>query len=491
MPITTKIDLLKKRRTRIVATIGPASRTSAMIGELLETGVEVFRLNMSHGEREHHRAACHAIRAEADRRGDTVAILADLCGPKIRTGTFRGGEIRLKEGERVTVAVADRADEPGGPGVIPSLYPELCADVRSGDKIMLRDGQVELHVDEVAADAAVCTVVRGGELRDYSGINLPGVKISASCLTPKDREDARFALELGVDFLGLSFVRCAEDVQGLRELVRACSSEAAIIAKFERASALEAVDDILDSADGAMVARGDLGVELPAEQVPIVQHELIRRARLRYKPVIVATQMLESMIHSARPTRAEVTDVAHAVNDGADAVMLSGETAIGRHPIAAVRIMDRVVRQTESYLWRKGATDSLFSPRGGGADVAIDAALLGHAIAGSVASLAQELSVRAIVVLSRSGMSAATMSAARPAAPIIAVAGNENARSLMLLHWGVIPLLADVDAEDPNRLARRVVIEQGLGARGDFVLVVRGFHGDPRISAPSVTAVML
>ncbi|HEY7841222.1 MAG TPA: pyruvate kinase, partial [Gammaproteobacteria bacterium] len=352
MSIVTQVDLLKKRRTKIVATVGPASRDPAIIGELIDAGVSVFRLNMSHGTYDFHTSVYRDIRKAAEQRALSIAILADLCGPKIRAGKFKDGQLRLKSGEEVVVTTRDIE---GGPGLIPSQYRELSSDLKKGNQILLDDGLIELRVDAVRGTEVSCTVVHGGVLKDNKGINLPGVSVSAPSLTDKDRDDAIFAMELGVDFIALSFVRKPTDIMQLKELIWEQEANAAVIAKIEKPEALTEAARILDVADGIMVARGDLGVELRPEQVPVAQSQLIELARHKFKPVIVATQMLESMITSARPTRAEVTDIAHAVTLGTDAVMLSAETASGAHPVAAVKMMDRIARQTEAHLWKSGA----------------------------------------------------------------------------------------------------------------------------------------
>ncbi|MDX1514700.1 MAG: pyruvate kinase, partial [Gammaproteobacteria bacterium] len=352
MGIDTEVQLLRNRRTKIVATLGPASREPATIAALVEAGVNMFRLNMSHGDHASHGETFSAIRAASDKAGRAIAVLADLAGPKIRVGRFRDGAITLEEGATVVVTTRDIVGEPG---LVPSQYAGLSTDVRDGDRILLADGVMELRVDEVSGTEISCTVVQGGLLSDRKGINLPEVAVSAPCLTEKDRADAKFMIGLGVDFLGLSFVRRGEDVLELKSLIEAWGGTAGIIAKIQRPEALTNSESIIDAADGIMVARGDLGVELPPEQVPIAQHELIDHGRRKNKPVIVATQMLESMIENPRPTRAEVADVSQAVFGGADAVMLSGETASGAHPVAAVRMMNRIARHTEGYLWERGA----------------------------------------------------------------------------------------------------------------------------------------
>jgi pyruvate kinase len=338
------VTLLKRRRTRIVATIGPASEKPAVLEELIRSGVDVFRLNCSHSDHARHRSAYEAIRAASLRVGSPVAVLADLCGPKIRVGKFEEGKIELSDGQYVVVTTRDVV---GGPGLIPSQYPALDHDVHPGDRILLDDGLIELRVERVADRDIGCRIISGGILKDRKGMNLPGVSVSAPALTDKDQEDANFALELGVDFLALSFVRRPSDVEDLKRLIAAKGQSTPVIAKIEKPEALTAINDILDAADAIMVARGDLGVELSPEVVPIVQQDLVFQARRKSKPVIVATQMLESMVENAWPTRAEVSDVSTAVFSGADAVMLSAETSVGAHPIEAVRMMDRVARQVE------------------------------------------------------------------------------------------------------------------------------------------------
>jgi pyruvate kinase len=405
--------------------------------------------------------------------------LADLCGPKIRTGKFKKGSIELKNNSTVIVTTRDVE---GKPGLIPSQYAALADDVEPGDRILLADGNFEMEVDSIDGTEITCTVIYGGTLGNHKGINLPGVKVSAPSLTDKDKEDAKLALELGVDFMALSFVRSANDIHDLRELIKSYNSDARIIAKIEKPEALDEASAILDAADGIMVARGDLGVELKPEQVPVAQHQLIDLARKKFKPVIVATQMLESMIENARPTRAEVTDVAYAVTLGTDAIMLSGETAVGAFPIDAVKMMDRIARQTESYLWSHNAYGAKLSNNTSSALPVWDA------MANSMAQLAQDLKVHAVVVISQSGMSAATMSSVRPAAPVVAITRHPNICRIMEMLWGVIPVLAeDTGKTNPNALAKMVVLEQGLAVKGEKVLLIRGFHSEQSLNTPSVT----
>ena len=469
--------LLHRRRTKIVATVGPASRDPAMLQALLHAGVNVFRLNLSHGDHAGHRANFEAIRTVSATAGEAVAVLADLCGPKIRVGRFAGGSIPLEKGQAVTVTTRNVLGEPG---LIPSQYAALAEDVRCGDRILLDDGMLELHVDSVAGSDIACRVTAGGVLKDRKGMNLPGVLVSSPALTDKDCDDARFAIELGVDFLALSFVRRPSDVANLKSLIAAAGADTPVIAKIEKPEALDAIDEILDAADGLMVARGDLGVELAPEAVPIVQHDLIERARHCHKPIIVATQMLESMIEHPRPTRAEVSDVSHAVFAGADAVMLSAETASGAYPIKAVEMMDRVARQVEGWQWIEGAFRSLTA----GERERPAPLPLREAVARSTAQLSRDLQVRAVVVRTVHGDSAEVVAATRPAAPIIALTKDPRVFRRMNLLWGVIPRLIDAaEFECPQVSARRHACELNLAEEGQTILLLAGFGaGEPMIT---------
>ena len=395
-------------------------------------------------------------------------------------GRFVDGAIVLELGDKVTVTTRD---VPGEPGLIPSQYEALADDLSPGDHILLADGVMELEVDGIEGTEIRCTVVQGGVLEDRKGINLPRVEVSAPCLTEKDKRDARFLLELGVDYFGLSFVRRASDVGELKSLIDESDAEAGIVAKIERPEALDDADAIVDIADAIMVARGDLGVELPPEQVPIAQRQLVDAARARNKPVIVATQMLESMIAHARPTRAEVSDVSHTVLSGADAIMLSGETATGSHPVLAVEMMNRIAMQAEAYLWEQGAFGGFDERERNEPPIPF-----GDAVARSSAQLSRDLLVRGILAISHSGMSAATMSSARPAAPVVSLSSSAATCRRMSLMWGVVPhQVEDEDLDDAIEMARERSRALGLARPGEFVLLVRGFHADPIKNTPSIT----
>ena len=481
MTIITDIKLLKNRRTKIIATLGPASDSPEVIKQLIETGANVFRLNMSHGEHASHENTYNLVRSIADELGKPIAILADLCGPKIRTGRFKDGEITLVNGGSVTVTTRDVEGEPG---LIPSQYRALADDVTPGDRILLNDGNLELIVESIDGTEISCSVVYGGILKNNKGINLPGVNVSAPSLTDKDRDDAQFALKLGVDFMALSFVRCAADINDLKLIISEAGANTNIIAKIEKPEALEDIDGILDAADGIMVARGDLGVELKPEQVPVAQSQLIDRARQKFKPVIVATQMLESMIENARPTRAEVTDISYAVTLGADAVMLSAESAAGSFPVESVDMMDRILRQTEAYLWQHGEYDSGLSTSD---KLPVP---LWNAMANACNGLARDLMAHGVIVISQGGMSAATMSSARPAAPVVAISNQVSTCRKMAMMWSIIPLLVkEDDMGNHNDLTKKIARELDLASPGDAVLLVKGFHQDPELNCPSVTVV--
>ncbi|MCG8325105.1 MAG: pyruvate kinase [Thiotrichales bacterium] len=483
MSINTEINLLKMRRTKILATLGPATCARDKIRQLVEAGVNVFRLNMSHGDHAFHEQTYSALRSISREMDRTIGILADLCGPKIRTGKFKNDSIELETGSEVVVTTRDVI---GDKDLIPSQYEALADDVQKDDHILLADGTLELVVQKVEATEITCKVMFGGTLGNHKGINLPGVNVSAPALTEKDREDAAFAMQLGVDFFALSFVRRGSDVEDLRNIIRSADKDISIIAKIEKPEALDEAQAIIDAADGIMVARGDLGVELKPELVPVAQQQLIDMAHKKFKPVIVATQMLESMIENARPTRAEVTDVSNAVTQGTDAVMLSGETAVGVHPIEAVRMMDRVARQTEAYLWKQNAYGAVKKNREN------TSMSIWDAIANAMSRMSLELRVNSVIVISQSGITAATMSSARPSAPIIAITKHPEICRRLTLLWGVIPVLSDqAGSANPNELARSIAREAHLAEEGKKILLIRGFHEDEKLNTPSITAIIV
>ncbi|HMM46683.1 MAG TPA: pyruvate kinase [Thiobacillaceae bacterium] len=468
---------LRWRRTKIIATLGPASAEPEVLDRMLAAGVDVVRLNLSHGDHQVHREYVHRIRAAARRHDRHVAILMDFRGPKIRVGRFEGGGIDLREGAMVTVTTAAVT---GRAGVIHSQYRALAKDVAKGDRILLDDGKLELRVLAVSGNEVRCRVVYGGRLTDHKGMNLPDSALSTPTLTDKDKRDAALAVELGVDFVALSFVRSAADVLQLRKLLARHGAEIPIIAKIEHAGAVADIDAILRTSYGIMIARGDLGIELPAETVPLIQNDLIRRAREHAVPVIVATQMLESMLHSARPTRAEVGDVASAALSSTDAVMLSGETAIGKYPVEAVRTMDRILREIERHQWQAGHfIDDAERSDGGGAVSDREA------VARAAVALARDLKLSALVIPTMSGTTARILAAHRATALMIGVCVRDSISRRLALHWGIVPVhMPESDIRDWRHLCKTVVPRIGLRGKDRQILVIEGFGDTPGHNEP-------
>jgi len=453
------------RRTKIIATVGPSSAEEVVLARMIRAGMDVARLNFSHGSRASHARAIRRIRRAATHVGRFVGLLLDLQGPKLRVGEFRGGFVWLKAGEQ-TLLTNRRVK--GGPGRIPAVYSGLMRDVAVGDRVLLDDGQLELRVLRKERRGLRCKIVIGGQLGDHKGLNFPGVKLSADSLTAKDRGDLAFGLKMGIDYVALSFVRSADDILKLRRLLRRAQHPPVVIAKIERREAIENLESILGSADGVMVARGDLGVEYPPERVPILQKRIIQRANAREVLVITATQMLESMVVSPRPTRAEASDVANAIFDGTDAVMLSAETAVGRYPERAVRTMGRIASEAEEVtlpmLRRRTGdnTSALASPT--------------HALAHTAYQAAHELRAKVLAVFTHTGYSARLASKARPAAPIIALTPLESTCRRLTLWWGVTSVRVPHwrTAEGMVELGMRRLLEEKLVRRDDWVVAVAG-----------------
>jgi len=479
-----KRALLHWRRTKIIATLGPASDSEQGIEALLALGVNVVRLNMSHGTHEQHRLLFNRVRQVAQRLDQPVAILMDLCGPKIRVGTFASGSIVLQEQQRVVITT--RVVE-GVEGLIPASYGKLHQEVAIGERILLDDGKLELQVESISAQEITCRVIYGGVLNDRKGMNLPDTELSVPAFTRKDRLDAALAAELGADYLALSFVRGCSDLVHLKNHLKRLKVDIPVIAKIEKPEAVENIEAILKHSDGIMIARGDLGIELPAERIPLIQQELIYRARSCYKPVIVATQMLESMITSARATRAEVGDVASAAMSSADAVMLSGETAMGAYPLQAVQTMDRVLRETERHQWQS----CQFGPRLSNVSNEQNFPLR-TAVAHAVVSLAEDLKLQGLVIPTRSGTTARVLAAERPTAPLMGVCSSEIQQRRLSLVWGVVPILAtDEQCEDWSQLCELIGHTYLLEGKGNTVLFVAGFDDDPRLNQPLMKVVHL
>lgn len=463
------------RRTKIVATVGPACSGREMLKALLEAGVDVFRLNFSHGEKAQKAAWIADIRELSRQIQRAVSILGDLQGPKIRTGLMRGGHQLLSPGQEVLITTA--AVE-GGDGVIPTIYQSLPQDVSPGDQILLDDGQLELEVLESQGHQVRCRVLVGGELKDRKGINLPGVKVSAPALTDKDLEDLKFCIEQELDWVALSFVRSAEEVKHLKALIYQQQSQLRVVAKIEKPEALDNLEAIIEAADGAMVARGDLGVEIPSEQVPLLQKRIIRLCNSRGKPVITATQMLESMVHNPRPTRAETSDVANAILDGTDAVMLSAETASGRYPVEAVRVIDRVASDVEK--------DPHMSPTRFEPIQEINGyRSLTDAIGQAACQVAEAVGAAAILAFTQTGSTAALVAKHRPRLPILAVTPTTMVRRRLALYGGVRSLRVPIEGTTETQInsVEAAVLESGLLKRGDVVVITMGSP----VSAPGTT----
>lgn len=446
------------RRAKIVCTIGPAVATREGIRGLIEAGMDVARLNFSHGKHSEHGAHLELIRAESAALGKPVAILQDLCGPKIRTALV--GPVALESGGTVDMISGSVGDE----HTIAIDYESLAHDVRSDDRILLSDGQVELRVLYVRGERVHCRVEHGGPMRSRMGVNLPSGSMRMAALTEKDKKDLEFGLEKGVDYVALSFVRRAEEVQELRELCERRGRPTPIIAKIETPAAVERLDSIVRAADAAMVARGDLGVELPPETVPVIQKQIIGTCRIHRKPVIVATEMLQSMVDSPRPTRAEASDVAHAVFGGADAVMLSAESATGKYPHAAVGMMDRIIRQAEA---------SRF--------VQVNASEPDHTTADSIAhaavSIAREVGAKLIVALTETGLTARLVSKARASVPILAFSSDERTLRQLALLWGVAPrslVAMQSTFDDQVRDTTQYLMQNALVKSGERYVMVYG-----------------
>lgn len=447
------------KRAKIVCTIGPASRDAATLEKLAEAGMNVARINFSHGTHEEHAEVCRRIR----RIGSNIAVMQDLQGPKIRVGEI-DGELELTRDGTLVLTAEDPA---GRPGVVQVDYRKLADEVKPGNDIFLADGIIHLEVEGIDGRDVRCRVVHGGLLASRKGVNLPGVSISAPALTDRDRDDLGFGIGLDVDYVALSFVRSAEEVGELRRILEAAGSHAKIIVKIEKREAIENLTGILAETDAVMIARGDLGVEIPIDNVPVVQKELIGRCLAEGKPVITATQMLESMTVSQLPTRAEASDVANAVIDGSDALMLSAETATGEHPVETVSMMSRIIGTAEEYtltLDRDESHDSTLA----GTDKALDKDT--DAVASGAVKTAREVGARAIVVLTHSGRTARLVARRRPSVPVIALTDVERVARQLSLVWGVetIQIESIETTEEIFAVIREKVV--GAGYTGRIVL---------------------
>jgi len=460
------VSRVPPRRAKIVCTVGPATDSPGAIRALVDAGMDVARLNFSHGTREEHARRAEWIRAASLEAERPVALLQDLAGPEIRTGD--GGPSAVRTGDALALVPGERA----GQDALAVDYPHLARDLERGDRILLADGRIELRVQSAEGERVLCRVEHGGPLRPRMGVNLPSGRVELPAITEGDREDIRFGLELGVDWMALSFVRGAEEVHELRRLCAPGDPPPPIVAKIETTEAVENLEAVADAADALMLARGDLGVELPPEKVPVVQKRVLAVCRERRRPVIVATEMLQSMVHAARPTRAEASDVANAVFDGADAVMLSAETAVGDDPARACAMLARIVREAEAHAPRPPL------PRAAGLGTP-------EAVARAACGLAEELAARWLVVLTTSGHTARLVSKARPAVPALALSPRESTLRQSAFYWGIEPQRGEV-ARDPEQLVADTCAwlrERRRAEDGDRVVLV---FGTP-IGAPGST----
>ncbi|MGC5628043.1 pyruvate kinase [Georgenia sp. Z1344] len=449
------------RRAKIVCTLGPATDSPEKIQELVDAGMDVARINRSHGIAEEHEQVIHRVRAAADAAGRPVAVLVDLQGPKIRLGNFVDREVQLADGATFTITTEDVE---GTAELASTTYKGLPGDCRPGDRILIDDGKVAVRVVEVDGPRVVTRVEVGGPVSNHKGLNLPGVAVSVPAMSDKDTEDLRWALGLPVDFIALSFVRNAEDVRMVHDIMDEEGRRLPVVAKIEKPQAVDALEEIVDAFDGIMVARGDLGVELPLEDVPLVQKRAVEIARRRAKPVIVATQVLESMIENPRPTRAEASDCANAVLDGADAVMLSGETSVGKYAIEAVRTMARVIEHTEEHGGER------IAPLGS------TPATRSGVLTRAAAEIAATLDVSYLATFTQSGDTARRMSRLRSPIPLLAFTPSAETRNRLALSWGVQPYQVE-GVKHTDEMVDQVdtfLRDNGLASNGDPVVVVAG-----------------
>lgn len=455
----------RARKTKIVCTLGPATTDEGTLQKLVAAGMDVARINFSHGSHDEHRGRIRAVRAAAEKEGKIIAVLGDLGGPKIRLGDIAAGAAELRTGQRF---VLTSRDVPGDSGAASVNYPGLPAEVREGETVLLADGALELRVLSKTGTDVLCEVVVGGTISSHKGVNLPSTRLKISAVTGKDRQDIAFAVEEKLDYLAVSFVRRAQDVKDARAVLEQHAASIPIISKIEKPEALSQLANIVDVSDGIMVARGDLGVEIPLERVPVVQKEIIRKTRMLGKPVITATQMLKSMVEASKPTRAETTDVANAIIDGTDAVMLSEETAVGKYPVEAVRIMTSIALEAEAAMvqdWFPRAVEPVHR---------MD---LQNAIAHAVLDASKNPEVTVIVTPSARGSTPMMISRLRPDRPVLMLTESDRVARRFALIWGVTPVRTKMpaDLKDVFVLAGQEAKKRGLLAPGGLAIVTAGF----------------
>ena len=458
-------------RAKIICTLGPASQDEITIQGLIEAGMNIARINFSHGAPEELAGIIVKVRKVAAEKGIPIAILGDLAGPKIRVGDVAGGSVFLEAGKELTITTRTVM---GSASLVSTTYPNLVSDVEKGDRILIDDGNLELKVLVVSPEEVKTLIVIGGDLKPHKGMNLPGVKVSAPSISTKDFSDMEFAVKNGLDFLGLSFVRTSDDVLKARKLLSNLGSDMPVIAKIEKQEAVNAFDAILENVDGVMVARGDLGVEMPSEEVPLIQKKIIEKCNIAGKPVITATQMLESMTYNPRPTRAETSDVANAVIDGSDAVMLSGETAVGKYPIKAVETMRRIIDDVEKVETYRGTSLLRYGSRI--LDQREQESTIQGAVTIAACRAAEILNATAIVAYTQSGSTARHLSKHRPKTRIVAITPSETIRRRLALYWGIHTVLVQevVDTDSMVGVAESAAKNCGYARAGDIIVIISG-----------------
>lgn len=458
----------KQRQTKIVCTIGPGSDSPEKLRQLADAGMSVARINCSHGEQEHDQTVIQRIRAVADEQDTVISVLADLQGPKIRVGTMKDDGQEVETGSEVTISTNGTGQE-GTSTFIPIDYENLAQDAKAGDRILMDDGLLELKVERIEGAELKAIVIEGGLLKSRKGVNLPGIDISIPSLTEKDIDDLEFAAGQNVDYVALSFARTARDVQEVVSRLRAHGSQAGVIAKIEKPEAVENIEEIVEESDGIMVARGDLGIEIESERVPLIQKRIIELCKQAGKPVITATQMLESMIDHPRATRAESSDVANAVLDGSDAIMLSGETAVGDYPVEAVQTMDKICRTVERNAPRIYLNLKYEKPEWKEKQVV-------ESIADSCVTVADNVDAKVIGSLTHSGNTAQRIAKFRPKVPIVAFTENETVINQLELVWGVVPfkIRSITDSDKSLKVMERKLVDRGFVEAGDRIILTTG-----------------
>ncbi len=454
------------KKTKVVCTIGPATETEEKLRALVDAGMNVMRLNFSHGDFAEHQNRIENLKKVSEKTGKVIAVMQDLGGPKIRIGEFEKGVVTLVEGQEFTLTTDEVV---GNEKKVFVNYPKLPKEVKVGGYVLLHDGKKKLQITDIKGNDVITKVIVGGEIKNKRGVNLPGAYLSMSSITEKDRKDLEFGIKNKVDFIALSFVRRPSDIVELKELLTAAKSKAGIIAKIETPEALENIDEIIKLADGLMVARGDLAIEIPAEEVPLVQKMLIQKCNALGKPVITATQMLESMIKSPVPTRAEVSDIANAIIDGTDAIMLSEETTLGEYPVEAVEMMTRVALRVEKDVYTND-TIAEYEDSHGVTDVTCQSAVLAS----------HEVDARFIVAATESGRTARMVSRYRPAERIVAITVSESTARKLVLSFGCYPIVVEkyIAIDDIANVVRKVALKEKIAVEGDRVVIVAGMPGN-------------